>query len=708
MHEKTAKSEQGFCLSVLDISIFFVGLIILMSSPCLAARMDSGSSKPGDLTDETLPELYELRTDPKAAILNLAELRFEKGQWREAIGYARRVLSMDPGNVKAHGILGSIHALTAQKEQAEMELAFLEKAKKKGFYPELIKAMLKAQADEYGKAETHLAVALKDNPRHPLAVYYSGSLNLAQNRLDEAEKAFKRALVLESALTPALAGLGQVSLRRKNMKEAAEYYEKAVEGAPENLLYRRELLKIYRATGDKDAVNRLIKATLYYTPGVKQNYLKQGMQLLLAGSYLQAITLADKILGIYRDVPQALYIKAAAQANLKQEKEALENISSFVREQWASPRAHHYAGMCYLALNRMKEAEEQFRVVISINPNMGRSFVPLLIIEQLRGNTDRALEGLKLAKRGGEPRLLIHYLTAHVLLARGDLAGFRAEMRYASGLMPGLDRTTEFYAPGKKGLKRFAGNRNLMILYFLNGWYGKAVEISDTLLKQSTKDRFAWYYRALALSVQKKQKGAQAAYESLIRMEPGLYSAYMGMGRLHMGAGEFDKAVEAFKKVNEISPEYGPAYEALGDAFMQKKEEDKAIRTYERAAELIQKSPNAHIKLAMLLSEKPESIDKALAHAEKALSLAPRNPFALDVHGWVLVQSGDIKKAIPRLRKAAGLLPRNPLVHYHLGVAYFKNKNSKEAEKALRAALRISKSFPGADRAREILEKLAK
>ena len=131
MHQKTAKSEQGFCLSVLGISVFFVGLVILMSSPCLAARMDSGPSKSGALNADSLPELYELQADPKAAVLALAELKLEKGQWQEAIGYARRVLSMDPGNVKAHGILGTIHALTAQKEQAEKELAFLEKAKQK-------------------------------------------------------------------------------------------------------------------------------------------------------------------------------------------------------------------------------------------------------------------------------------------------------------------------------------------------------------------------------------------------------------------------------------------------------------------------------------------------------------------------------------------------------------------------------------------------
>jgi len=73
-----------------------------------------------------------------------------------------------------------------------------------------------------------------------------------------------------------------------------------------------------------------------------------------------------------------------------------------------------------------------------------------------------------------------------------------------------------------------------------------------------------------------------------------------------------------------------------------------------------------------------------------------------------MFKSGEIRKGVEKLKEASGLLSQDPIILYHLGVAYNKDNNPKEAKNRLQGALNISKNFRGADHAAEILKKLSK
>jgi tetratricopeptide (TPR) repeat protein len=63
-------------------------------------------------------------------------------------------------------------------------------------------------------------------------------------------------------------------------------------------------------------------------------------------------------------------------------------------------------------------------------------------------------------------------------------------------------------------------------------------------------------------------------------------------------------------------------------------------------------------------------------------------------------------KAISLLQESAEKLPDNPLVHYHLGMAYYKKGEKDRAKEILAHALQLSQAFPGADQAKEVLSTL--
>ncbi|SDU37105.1 tetratricopeptide repeat protein [Desulfobacula phenolica] len=687
-------------------TFFILIVLIFYSVPCSGVQIVNDSIvQPDSFSTDDFSTL-EPYIDSNTLAITIAVERLRQGRLKQAFEYAQATLSQNPENISGHGIAGVVLALKGQKEQARKKLKFFKNHKQEIFFPELINAIINAQEGNLKKAEKHLAASLKKQPEHPVALYYKGSLFLTKKQYKSAITIFEKVIRFQPEFVPALAGLGRAFLMLKDVEQAIVYYEKAVTLEPENLLYRRQLLTIYQETDKKELANKQIREMLYYTPGVKQGYLKKGRQLLVMGAYEETATLMDKILNIYKDVPLAFYIKAAAHSNLNQTEEAVNNINNFLDAQQNSAMTHHYAGMCYMVLKQYKKAEDQFIKAISINPNMGKSFVPMIIIEQLNGNFIRALEGLSLAEKGGEPANLIDFLSAHIFLQRKNDPAFFQKMETGVKLIPGLRQSNTLSLPNNKNRDFFAENRNLMVLFFYNGWYGKTLKTSQALLKKNPQDRFALYYKALCETVQNTNMDGISSFNALLKLEKNLYSAHMGLGQLYLKTFDLKNAENAFKKVIDINPSYGPAYAALGDTFQMDDNNEKAIENYQKAIEINPQILSVYPKLIILLSEKKETISQAARYSEKLKTFSPKDPYSIDAIGWISLNLKKTKKGFELIQKAHKLLPNDPIILYHLGIAYYQSKNLKAAEKYLQASIERSNNFPGYNLAMNVLKKI--
>lgn len=77
--------------------------------------------------------------------------------------------------------------------------------------------------------------------------------------------------------------------------------------------------------------------------------------------------------------------------------------------------------------------------------------------------------------------------------------------------------------------------------------------------------------------------------------------AFSILGNALAAIGEYDKAVKAFKKGLEISPDYPDLYNDLGNAYLTIKHCGKAVRAFERAVELNRYYDEALLNLAVAL-----------------------------------------------------------------------------------------------------------
>ncbi|MFN3593554.1 MAG: tetratricopeptide repeat protein [Thiobacillaceae bacterium] len=96
---------------------------------------------------------------------------------------------------------------------------------------------------------------------------------------------------------------------------------------------------------------------------------------------------------------------------------------------------------------------------------------------------------------------------------------------------------------------------------------------------------------------------------------------------------------------------------------------------------------HAYNALGYTLADRTDRIAEAIELLEKALKLAPDDPFILDSMGWAMFKSGRLDAAIDYLRRAFALRP-DPEIAAHLGEALWVRGDRDEARRIWQGSLR--------------------
>jgi len=91
--------------------------------------------------------------------------------------------------------------------------------------------------------------------------------------------------------------------------------------------------------------------------------------------------------------------------------------------------------------------------------------------------------------------------------------------------------------------------------------------------------------------------------------------------------------------------------------------------------------------------------DKAAAEAKRLIEIAPDDPYFLELHGQILLESGRPKEALPALRQAVARSGNHPLISALLGHALIATEdegNFEEARRVLRLAVQRDNKNPDA------------
>jgi len=135
---------------------------------------------------------------------------------------------------------------------------------------------------------------------------------------------------------------------------------------------------------------------------------------------------------------------------------------------------------------------------------------------------------------------------------------------------------------------------------------------------------------------------------------------------------QWDKAINAFTKVNEIEPNYhAAAYYNLGIAYWATGQKEKSMENYSLAIRVDPKYSDAYYGRGVCYYYLNEQ-DKALDDYSKAIAILPR-PELFYNRGMIYANKKMWTEAIADYTKAISTTPNNPNLYYNRATAYGSN-----------------------------------
>jgi len=230
--------------------------------------------------------------------------------------------------------------------------------------PAYAQALAALQANRVDIAEQRLREAISQDPRDPRAHYLAGSLALSHGRNEEAEARFREAVRLfpgteTRAQAAAWVGLGRARLEQGATTEALSYFERSVESSP----------------------------------GYPPAHTSRAALLCDLGEYVAAESDARRALQGGEDARTRLILARALlyQSRLEEARPILEELASH-------PEVHFFAryqlAACMAAQGQAREAEKEFRVLLSEQPAYP-AYLELARTKRFREDSDQDLKRME-------------------------------------------------------------------------------------------------------------------------------------------------------------------------------------------------------------------------------------------------------------------------------------------------------------------------
>jgi tetratricopeptide (TPR) repeat protein len=252
----------------------------------------------------------------------------------------------------------------------------------------------------------------------------------------------------------------------------------------------------------------------------------------------------------------------------------------------------------------------------------------------------------------------------------------------------------------KNGLEHFSGriqkNKNDFaafahrgMIHYENQAYDKAFYDLNESLKLNQKNAVTWNNRGKVLLAQRKPNLALEDVKYAITLNPNFPLAYFNLGRIYHALQEWEQAVAAYDQAIRLNSSLSDFYLNRGNALMMLGENGRAEEDFNQSIKINSKKADAFVGLSNLYLGKDQP-EEAFRYADKAVGLAPKDPFSLNARGWALYKLNRTQEAILDLNQAIAEAPRFSLAFNNRGVCYSESGDDRKAILDYTEALRLN------------------
>jgi len=224
-------------------------------------------------------------------------------------------------------------------------------------------------------------------------------------------------------------------------------------------------------------------------------------------------------------------------------------------------------------------------------------------------------------------------------------------------------------------------------VYEFLGRVDRAIQEINSLLKIEPRSVHLMVYLARLHSMNKHPEKTVQLIEEAIKIDQNNDTLYHSLAIACIAVDRLDKAIDAMQKAIAIDKDKDSYYFELGALQERQGEFELAIKNIKHSIELNPMHSNAHNFLGYIYAREGKSLDKALGHLDKALSIQPKNGYFLDSLSWIYFKKGESEKALRELKKAMVYTSPDPVLYSHLGDIHFSLMNYIKAGKAWETSL---------------------
>ena len=475
-----------------------------------------------------------------------------------------------------------------------------------------------------------------------------------------------------------------------------------------------------------------------FAPGDYEFYLQSAINLIRAGKIENAYRTLEESLGHFPDNPEFNMMIGDIHSRRLEYEKALGHYQRVAQTKLSSARALLLSGVIYEIRQQYDLAEEMYKKLLQIEPNNPLGHFYLARIKIIAGKLEDA-QGFLNQNLELRPNLLhAREFLAWVLEAQGKPDEAKKQYKKFLKLDPFNEKIQKrmtamkytnlpmnvgssiylttakevlgapevhmkigavYYEQGiyLKALDEFQllkgrkqNNKILMVLgriYEVLGRIDLAIQEINTLMKTEPQSTHLMIYLARLHSMNKQPKKTVQLIEEAIKLDENNDILYHSLAIAFIEVDQLDKAIDSMQKAIEINKDKDSYYFELGALLQRTGEFERAIKNIKYSIELNPMHSNAHNFLGYIYAMEGKSLDKALSHLNKALSIQPKNGFFLDSLSWIYFKKGESGKALRELKKAMVYTAPDPVLYSHLGDIHFSLMNYIEASKAWETSL---------------------
>lgn len=666
-------------------------------------------------TLELNPDNYRAQTD--LANLLTGARRPDGTAFPEYVTQARPHLDFlrdkQPNNPETHEAWSNYYAAQNKLGDAvqEAQQAITLDPNRSESYLQL--ALLEIRANQPDLAEANFKKAIAVDPKSLNALLALGGFYQSHNRLAEAEQQFKQAIQIDSSNGVPRAALVRLLMQEGKKDETIAFLQQTKRDLPNNHQGYTMLGDFYFATGDLDHAMAEYASLYQEHPKdvqVKKNYIQI---LILKNQLDEAGKLNGEILKGHPNDVDGLIFKGELQRMKNDPSGAVESLQSALHIEPDNAVAHYQLGLAYAQERDLARAESEWREAVRIRPELTDAQRALATLQIGRGEYDDALQTAQQITNT-QPWSPEGFLLRGIAeLGMRKFADAQRDDEEARNRAPSsaapyvqlghVQLAQKHYADAGKFYQQALdkdpsssdGLRGLMTTYTEQKQYDKAITAANAQIAKSPDNSNFYDLLGTALFDGKKDyAGAEAALRKAVDLNKNNTDALEKLGKVEIQRGNMDQALALYQQAIKDNPQDAHFYILAGELYDAKQNLDQAKAMYQQALVVSPNHPLAANNLAYLLLRQGGNIDVAMNMAQTARRGMPNSPNAADTLGWAYYQKGIYQSAVDQFLEALRLNQKNggpdsATVHYHLGMAYEKLKQTALAREHLEKAVKL-------------------